>query len=477
MGTRVRTRLRKLVAATVALGVAVASFPQPLTAAVAFDPNTVVEDRDLDATVIPGSSLSAKAVAQFLASTGGALGRLAFEDEGVARTVPEIVTVAAARYRVTAQYLLALLEKEQGLVTDANPSQRQLDFATGFACPSSGCDPRYAGFAVQVRRAAEQTRAYLDDLADRNYTISGWGVGITKVTVDGIAVTPTNRATAALYTYNPLVGAYGGGDPRYGAVSLLWRLWQRWFVARHPDGSLLRQTRTGGIWLIEHGQRRPFVSRAAFLAGFDSAKVIDVPASVLALYPVGPPIRFAAVGLVSIETGGVYLLDRGVKRPIPSRSVFRALGFNPEEVTRTTAQDLADLPKGEPVTLADQFPTGKLFQIRETGGIIEIRNGQRHAVVDRTILKTRFGSVRPTPIRLAELAPYPKGEPIRFADGELVTAKGDASVYVISNGLKRPIAGRETFMRLGYRWRNVIRTSTAALALHPTGEPVTSVNY
>jgi hypothetical protein len=477
VGIRIGRHLRKLGGCLVVSALLSPHFSYAANVTVAFDPDTVLEDRDLDLEVAPGTSLNARSVAQFLASTGGALGRLTFEDEGVVSTVPEIVTLAAARSRVTAQFLLALLEKEQSLVSDPNPSQHQLDFATGFACPSSGCDPRYAGFAVQVRKAAEQTRAYLDDLKARNRTISGWGVGITKVTVDGITVTPTNRVTAALYTYNPLVGAYGGGDSRYGAVSLLWRLWQRWFVARYPDGTLLRQAGTGGIWRIEGGSRRPFVSRTAFLANYDPAKVIDVPASVLALYPVGAPIRFPAVGLVSIETGGVYLLDSGVKRPIPSRSVFRALGFNPEEVIRATASDLAELPRGNPVTLADQFPTGKLFQIRETGGVVEIRNGQSHAVVDRAILKTRFGAARPTPLPQSELAAYPKGDPVQFRDGELVTARGDSTVYVISNGEKRPIAGRETFVRLGYRWRNVVRTTPGALAIHPTGEPITSVHF
>jgi hypothetical protein len=463
-----RTALLLLVA------VALLCVPNRVSAEATFNRNTVLDDRELDTTLAPGSSLSASAIAQFLASTGGALGKFTFDDRGVASTVPEIIARASAESHISAQYLLDLLEKEQGLITDPDPSQNQLDYATGFGCPSS-CDPAYKGFAIQVRKAAERTRQYLDDLAARNRTVSGWGVGVTKVTVDGLVVIPTNRATAAIYTYNPLVGAYGGGDPRYGAISLLWKLWQRWFVAHYPDGTLLRQTGTVGIWLLENGQRRPFVSRSAFLSGYDPVKVIDVPASVLALYPIGRPIRFPGIGLVRIETGGVYLLDAGTKRPIPSREVFRTLGFNPEEVIVTTSANLADIPRGEPVSATEQFPTGQLFQIRETGGIVQVKNGIRYPIVDRAIKQSRFGGARPSPIALADLLRYTAGAPILLKDGEIVRSISEPAIFVISNGEKRPILDAETFTRLGYRWKNVLRISSAALALHPTGDPVQSV--
>ncbi len=78
-----------------------------------------------------------------------------------------------------------------------------------------------------------------------------------------------------LYIYNPYVGRYGGGDPRYGANSLFLQLWTSWFTKRHPDGSLLRVAGDPGVWLIRNGQRSPFKSRAAFLANYDPSKVVD----------------------------------------------------------------------------------------------------------------------------------------------------------------------------------------------------------
>lgn len=449
--------------------------PSPTWAA-GFDRAFVLDDRDVDLVLAPGSSLTRAAIARFLSGTGGAIGQMVFSDRGLDRTVAEIIESAAIENRITAQFLLAMLEKEQGLITDPSPSQHQLDYAMGYGCPSS-CDPARAGFAKQVRAAAAQHRAYLDDLAQGNQTVSGWGVGVPKITLDGLVVTPSNRATAAAYTYNPYVGVYGDGDPRYGGVSLLWRIFERWFVARYPDGSLLRQRGSPGVWLIENGTRRAFLTKAALLAGHDPAKVIEVPPTVLVLYPIGEPIAAPVVGLVRIETGGVYLLDGRQKRPIPSLAIFRQIGFNPDEVFPARSSEIASIPTGPPVTLDDEFPTGKLFQIIETGGILNVQDGMQHAIVDRTIWKTRFGGVRPTRVALSELARYPIGDPVGFRDGELVRSNSDGSIYVISNGLKRKIPDLVTFRRLGYRWSNVIRTTDRALAVHPAGETLEAVSF
>ncbi len=438
------------------------------------DVSRVLEDADVDLDTAPGTSLSPTAIAQFLVGTGGAIGWMTFDDRGTVRSTPDIIADAAMSFRVSSQYLLALLEKEMGLASDSSPTANQLNFAMGYGCPSS-CDSRYAGFAKQVRLAAEQTRAYLDDLNTRNLTTSGWGVGVAKTTLDGITVVPVNRITAALYTYNPVVGVYGGGDGRYGGVSLLWKIWGQWFTLRHPDGSLLRARGQIGVWLLENGTKRPFHSKAALYASYDPRAVIDVDVTELALYPTGIPIDFPGVGLVRIETGGVYLLVNGEKRPIQSREIFRGFGFNPEEVQKVALSQLAGIPTGTPLSLDEQYPTGKLFQIRGTGGVVWVKDGIRHAVLDRAVWRNRFGGERPSPITLTQVLQYPKGDPVGFRDGTLVRAAGDGSVYVISNGQKLPFTDPVTFRRLGYKWARIVVTTQAVLALHPTGPAITSV--
>ena len=72
----------------------------------------------------------------------------------------EIITKVAQACGISPRVLLITLEKEQSLVTDSWPTVRQIDVATGYACPDSGpgwsanCNPEYYGFQNQVYYAA-----------------------------------------------------------------------------------------------------------------------------------------------------------------------------------------------------------------------------------------------------------------------------------------------------------------------------------
>ena len=65
----------------------------------------------------------------------------------------------------------------------------------------------------------------MDDLANEGETRSEWAVGREKETLDGTLVVPSNRATAALYTYTPWVLVGSGGN------WLFWNVFQNY--SRH----------------------------------------------------------------------------------------------------------------------------------------------------------------------------------------------------------------------------------------------------
>ncbi len=68
------------------------------------------------------------------------------------------------------------------------------------------------------------------------------------------------------------------------------------------------------------------------------------------------------------------------------------------------------------------------------------------------------------------------GAPLTFRDGSLLSNRG--GVYIISDGLRRPIVSPAAFLRLGFKWNNVKAVSDAELNLHPLGEAVTTTsNY
>ena len=140
---------------------------------------------------------------------------------------------AALEYRISPLVLLVRMQVEQSLVSyEGNISQARLDKAMGCGCADyQSCSAAYSGIASQVVCAADLFRSYLDALDGSGETVTGWGVGSTKMSLDDVSVTPANRATAALYTYTPWTLPYSGGN------WLHWNVYRK-FVNHALDGRL-----------------------------------------------------------------------------------------------------------------------------------------------------------------------------------------------------------------------------------------------
>jgi hypothetical protein len=144
------------------------------------------------------------------------------------RTVSAALHATAVSRGISPIILLVTLQKEAGLISRKSPpSRHRVDFAFGCGCPTSTCSERWRGLDKQLECAADRFAEYTADMVADGATISGWGPGITRRTNDGHSVTPSNRATAALYTYTPLVLRGTGGN------WLFWTVWRRY--ALHLD--------------------------------------------------------------------------------------------------------------------------------------------------------------------------------------------------------------------------------------------------
>jgi hypothetical protein len=191
-------------------------------------------------------ALDAAAVQQFLQQTP--YGGPSFLADYVSNGVPASTAIASAAqvYAIDPLVLLVHAEMDQGLVASAtypSPASR-VEFAFGCGCQAQGdCDPTYAGFDVQVACLASSLRDDLDAIAQHGTTAGGWGPNVTSTTLDGVAVTPADDSTAALYQYTPVV-AVG----QAGGNWLFWNIWQGFVGAvgfRAPDGG----TGTAASWI------------------------------------------------------------------------------------------------------------------------------------------------------------------------------------------------------------------------------------
>jgi hypothetical protein len=281
-------------------------------------------------------------------------------------------------------------------------------------------------------------------------------------------VTPANIATAALYNYTPHV--YNGNYNFYN-------IWNRYFTRDYTDGSLLQAEGEAGVWLIQNGQKRPFHSKGALTSRFNTDKIIIVNKSDLDKYETGTPIKFPNYSLLRAPDGSIYLLVDDKKRKIADSEAFRLIGYNPEEVSNASWEDIRGYIDGKELTASSTYPTGALLQNNKTGGVYWVYEGEKAPILDSIFLKTKFKRKEIIAINPEQLENFKTIDPVLYEDGELLKSPNSQAVYLIANGEKRPFASGEDFEKLGYKWSNIITVNPKVLYLYPLGELIQTQNF
>ncbi len=437
----------------------------PLQAlAFSYNPNLLVSDAEMTDPL----AMSRPQIQTFLAARG-ALGSYKTKDvNGEEKRASDIIFESAEAFGLNPQFLLVLLQREQSLVEDSDPNERQLAWAMGYAvCDDcSKDDPliqKFKGFGNQVYYAAKRIRSsYLSDLAARGFTVSGVGPGI-EAKIDGTSVIPENHATAALYTYTPHL---------HGNENFV-KIWQRWFTRDYPTGSLLQDAESKKIWLIQYGVRRQVLSRATLLSRFNESNLISVKPASLEVYPERKPVRYPNYSLLRSPCGTVYLLVGDEKRGFDSKDALRSLGFSEDEIIDASTEDLDAFEEGQPIYAESADPVMELVQNNKTGAVFALENGIKRPIVSRDILLNRFGQTpKIKPLPPETLDALPTGEAVTFQDGTLLQIAGLPDVYVVSEGKRRPIHNEEAFLAYGWEWKKILVTDARSAELQETGTAI-----
>lgn len=110
------------------------------------------------------------------------------------------------------------------------------------------------------------------------------------------------------------------------------------------------------------------------------------------------------------------------------------------------------------------------MQDTKTGGVYYVVDGTKSPLTDKILLETRFKGKKITPASTATLNGYTTVSPVLLADGTLIRTDSFPTIYLISNGLKRPFADENTFLKLGYNMKNVVTASSKFLYNYGMGE-------
>lgn len=423
-----------------------------------FNPHFIISDTEIQ----DWDCWTRNDVQKFLDEKGSYLRNFTAEDvSGTPRLAADIIYNAAQNYQINPKFLLVTLQKEQSLVTDDAPSQKQLDWATGYAV-CDGCslsDPdvqKHRGFGNQVDNAAGIIRWYYDN-EDKSFVKKK----DIPIRIDNTEVVPQSWATAFLYTYTPHLH----GNQNF------WRIWNAWFSQLYPNGSLLKSASSSEIWLIQNNQKRKFKNQTVLITRANPKMVVTVPDTELANYTTGPELSFPNYSILK-SADGIYLLDYDALRPFESEETVRRLGYNPDEIIEVAAADLAGYSLGKTITASTTAPQGVIYQITDLKNTYYLlKDGALQPLLDAKVVATNYSRLKIQKHTKKELSQYQIIEtPIAFADGSLLKATDSNTTYVIDSGKKRRIADNETFLALGYKQSNVVTVGLPALLNVPEGE-------
>lgn len=426
-----------------------------------FNPDFLISDEEIQ----NWRAMTRDDVQAFLYEHGGYIARLIGPDiDGVMRTAADMIIRAAETHRINPKYILVKLQKEQSLVTEPNPTQKQLDWATGYgicdACSMN--DPslqKHRGFATQVDSAAGIMRWYYDNVNISPIVKKPH----TAYPIDNTLVRPANFATAFLYTYTPHIH----GNKNF------WLLWQKWFEQSYPDGTLAKSNGSPTVYLVQGGQKRPFATMTALASRFDPERIITIPDSELARYETGAAISLPNYSILKKDTR-YYLLDFDTLRPFADAGVLPQLGFHPDEVIEVTDTDIAGLALGATITADTTDPIGALVRVKENNTLYYLKDKTYAYISHPAIAKSRFPELAITDIAAKDMETHAAAAPLLFGDGVLFGIKGDNKIYVTEHGRKRYIPTEQVFLALGYSWNDVVWVDEFTGLNHPTGSPMSA---
>ncbi len=423
-----------------------------------FDPNLIIPDSDF----FNSQDMSAKEVQRFLEKKGSALAHYTTTNlQGETQLASDAIWSAATSYHLNPKVLLVLLQKEQSLIENPQPTKDALEWATGYGvCDScSKDDPGILdlkGFWTQIHKAAWRKNYYKEHPDEFRYK------PLKSQTVDTTSVIPQNWATAILYNYTPHIrGNYS-----------FWKIWQRYFAKIFPDGMVVQEKGSNDIWLISQGKKRLFKSKNIFLSRYHARSLVTVESHSLDLYERGSPISYPQYSLLRDPKKNIYLIIDDKRYHIPSMALFRKIGYNPDELIKASKKDIEGYDLAGSLSVENKNPLGELVQDNKTKSVFLVRDTVKYPLLEEVLLKTNFRHWKIKKVSPKKLNTFTDGEPVVFKDGTLVKYAYDDLIYIISDGLKRPITSLEAFSALGFDFSQVIISQGDTLDLHLEGDPV-----
>lgn len=298
------------------------------------------------------------------------------------RTAAELIYDAGTKFGLNPQVLLVTLQKEQSLITgnfsSENSLQRGLDRALGFGCPDyEGCGEIFLSFYRQLFGSFDsEGNRWLGASASlmKSYNTMVGGVRVGRGPgVDangntfGRPIVRTSRVGDTI-TLDNTMGGYAGITQQQtvtignSATAALYRYTPHVFNGnynfwkfysawfKYPNGTIIQKVGDTQQYVIDNATKRPFSSFVATQRKLNTANVIMVSQVEFDSYPTEKPMPPLDGTLIKGDLdAAIYLIEDSSKHPI-SYPVFMQRKFSFANVVTAPSVEVATYAQGSYVT-------------------------------------------------------------------------------------------------------------------------------
>jgi len=119
------------------------------------------------------------------------------------------------------------------------------------------------------------------------------------------------------------------------------------------------------------------------------------------------------------------------------------------------------------------YPNGSLVQVKGEAGIWLIQDGKKRPFTTKVALTSRFDINKVIEVNKSDLDSYPKGTPINLAQYSLVRSPR-GTIFLIVDDTRRGFDSAETFRKIGFNPEEVVNATWPDLTPYKEGTPITA---
>ncbi|MCK4592831.1 hypothetical protein KAT63_05365, partial [Candidatus Parcubacteria bacterium] len=236
-------------------------------------------------------------------------------------------------------------------------------------------------------------------------------------------------------------------------------------VWRRPNRSIIRIKNKPTVYVIEDGVKQPIPSEEVLASQgmtFDDVELVDQDEA--DTYSDGDPINYIDGTIVQEEgTPEVYVIENGEKKHIKDPNSFVGLGYSWNNIVKVKRGVLGLFRKGVDLKANSIHPEGALIRVAGNPKVYVIEGGRRVPISDIQLFNARrydWGKV--LVVNENQAKKFAIGTSLVYPDGSLLRA-GNGNVYRINQGRKQWVRSADDFRKAGYKAEKVLNVDDSIL--------------